>query len=174
MYLKSIHLISSCFLQIFVDILGPLLLLRSCRCCRPCNPKWKPSKTEDDADIMQLIQHKNRDSQALNQQQPQQEKQDLSSSSSSSSSSVPQDSIESNIHNIERYLSNLINSLGDFAANHMIKQKETLIQADTSHQWKAIGKAMDRLFVLVYLGCIIVSLWVLFPVPPQEFLFGSQ
>lgn len=74
---------------------------------------------------------------------------------------------------IEDHLSHLLKLMSKVARHYDRKIKEMGNDHAITRQWKAIARVMDRLFVVIYLICIILSLWILFPVPPLAFLFGN-
>ena len=153
-----------------LEVLGRLLFLHNDPCCRRRN-KWRHI-SDDETEIIQLIQKHNQCSKSDTTSSSHMDEITTSPSSYPTPSSVC--SMEQNMQKIERHLCHLVTFVSKMAAIHDGRKKDMGKHSHVTRQWKAIGQVLDRLFIVLYLICIVLSLWILFPVPPMEFLFGTK
>ncbi|CAD5112799.1 DgyrCDS2009 [Dimorphilus gyrociliatus] len=78
------------------------------------------------------------------------------------------------IYLLECQLGELRVTLNEILKRIRLREEERLDQMESFYQWKSVAKVLDRLFFIIYVGVIAVSLAVLFPKPMASHIFSSS
>lgn len=78
------------------------------------------------------------------------------------------------IYLLECQLGELRLTLNEILKRMRMREEERLDEMESFYQWKSVAKVLDRLFFIIYIGVIAVSLAVLFPKPMASHIFSSS